>query len=52
MMPSDVAGRRLATSADAATFFAERRKRTDFEAFDRLMSLTGSEPQPAGEEIE
>ena len=35
----------------AAAFFAERRERADFEAFDRLMGRLGGEPPPAGDEV-
>ena len=36
---------------DKAAFFAERRARADFEAFDRLMSRPGSTPLPLGDEL-
>lgn len=36
---------------NTAAFFAERRERADFEAFDRLMSRTSGEPPPPGDEI-
>ena len=36
---------------NTAAFFAERRGRADFEAFDRLMSRTGGEPPPAEDVI-
>ena len=36
---------------NTAAFFAERREQADFEAFDRLMSRTGGEPPPPGDEI-
>ena len=35
---------------NTAAFFAERRKRADFEAFDRLMSRASGEP-PAPEDV-
>ena len=35
---------------NTAAFFAERRGRVDFEAFDRLMSRTGGEP-PRPEDV-
>ena len=31
---------------NTATFFAERRSRADFDAFDRLMNRAGGEPPP------
>ena len=34
-----------------AEFFAERRARADWEAFDRLMGRDGGEPPQAGDEI-
>lgn len=37
---------------NTAAFFAERRERADFEAFDRLMSRQGGEPPPPGDEVE
>ena len=36
---------------DKAAFFAERRARADFEAFDRLMSRLGSRPLAFGDEL-
>ena len=35
---------------DKSAFFAERRTRADFEAFDQLMSRLGSRPLPFGDE--
>lgn len=34
-----------------ASYFAERRGRADWEAFDRLMSRRGGEPPRAGDEL-
>jgi hypothetical protein len=34
-----------------ASYFAERRGRADWEAFDRLMSRKGGEPPRAGDEV-
>ncbi len=34
-----------------ASYFAERRGRADWEAFDRLMSRPGGEPPRAGDEL-
>lgn len=34
-----------------ATFFAERRERVDFPAFDRLMKRRGGEPPRSGDEL-
>lgn len=34
-----------------ATYFAERRKRADFDAFDRIMARQGGVPPQAGDEI-
>ena len=36
---------------NTAAFFAERRGRADFEAFDRLMRRAGGEAPPAGDEL-
>ena len=36
---------------NTAAFFAERRGRADFEAFDRLMRRSGGELPPAGDEV-
>ena len=36
---------------NTAAFFAERRGRANFEAFDRLMSRAGGEPPPAEDVI-
>ena len=36
----------------SAEFFAERRKRADFTAFDRIMNRTGGEPPRSGDEID
>jgi hypothetical protein len=36
---------------ETATFFADRRRRADFEAFDRIMNRTGGEPPRAGDEV-
>lgn len=36
----------------AATWFAERRNRADFAAFDRILSRTGGEPPREGDEAE
>ena len=36
---------------NTAAFFAERRGRADFEAFDRLMGRSGGEAPPAGDEV-
>ena len=36
---------------NTAAFFAERRGRADFEAFDRLMERSGGEAPPAGDEV-
>ena len=35
-----------------AEFFAERRERADFAAFDRLMRRDGGQPPEAGDKIE
>jgi len=35
----------------AASYFAERRGRADWAAFDRLMSRSGGEPPRAGDEM-
>jgi uncharacterized protein (DUF1778 family) len=37
---------------DAESYFRERGKRADFEAFDRIMNRTGGEPPRPGDEIE
>jgi hypothetical protein len=34
-----------------ASYFAERRGRADWEAFDRLMGRTGGEPPRTGDEM-
>jgi hypothetical protein len=34
-----------------ASYFAERRGRADWEAFDRLMGRSGGEPPRAGDEL-
>ncbi len=34
-----------------ASYFAERRGHTDWEAFDRLMGRSGGEPPRAGDEL-
>ena len=34
-----------------ASFFAERKARADFEAFDRIMKRPGGEPPREGDEI-
>ena len=36
---------------NTATFFAERRERADFKAFDRLMQRKGGEPPQADDVI-
>ena len=36
---------------NTATFFAERRSRADFDAFDRLMNRAGGEPPPPDDVI-
>ena len=36
---------------EAATFFEERSKRADIEAFDRFMNRTGGEPPRPGDEL-
>ena len=36
---------------NTAAFFAERRGRADFEAFDRLMGRSGGEAPPTGDEV-
>jgi hypothetical protein len=35
-----------------AEFFAERRERADFAAFDHIMNRTGGEPPQPGDEID
>lgn len=37
---------------NTAAFFAERRARADFDAFDRLLSRPGGEPPHADDTIE
>jgi hypothetical protein len=36
---------------NTATFFAERRNRADFKAFDRLMRRKGGEPPREGDKL-
>lgn len=36
---------------ETATFFADRRRRADFEAFDRIMNRAGGESPRAGDEV-
>ena len=36
---------------ETAAFFADRRRRADFLAFDRIMSRPGGEPPREGDEI-
>ena len=36
---------------ETAAFFAKRRKRADFEAFDRIMNRAGGEPPRLGDEV-
>jgi post-segregation antitoxin (ccd killing protein) len=36
---------------NTAAFFAERRERADFAAFDRLMRRKGGEPPSPGDEV-
>jgi uncharacterized protein (DUF1778 family) len=37
--------------ADAQTFFGERAKGADFEAFDRILNREGGEPPRPGDEL-
>lgn len=36
---------------ETVAFFAERRRRADFAAFDRIMNRAGGEPPRAGDEV-
>jgi hypothetical protein len=40
------------SAMQTAQFFAERRARADFKAFDRIMKRKGGVPQRPGDEIE
>ena len=42
---------RKMTVLEAATFFEERAKRADLDAFDRFMNRKGGEPPRAGDEL-
>ena len=39
------------TALNTADFFAERKARADFKAFDRLMRRKGGQPPRAGDEV-
>lgn len=39
------------SALQTAQYFADRRNRADFEAFDRLLSRSGGEPPREGDEV-